>query len=583
MRGLRQGVSVLALSLLASGIAVGQSVVLFDGQPRNTIVVPDLPSDEERYAADELRLHLELATDAEWRVTAGGDGTIHIGGTDDELPAETWRRRVVDGQLHLFGGAPRGTLYAVHRFLEDVVGVRWWTPWDTKIPHHDRLQVREGEWGGRPAFPMRDLFDGLDDPIFAARSGLNGHFTKLDRALAPNWQFGSPGYTHTFYKWIQPESVFDHHPEWFSEHDGRRFHDGGQLCLSDEALRDRIVARLQSNLALAPRIYSVSQNDWNGACECVPCQELEARAGGKSGAILDFVGEIASRVPELQIETLAYGYSAGPPAEATIPPNVILRHSTLKHRDFARPLQHPRNREHLQQLQRWSQLAETLWVWDYAVHYGSHGDMPFPRLRRMQRDLRLYERVGVQGIYYQHDDPLADDLRDLSRWLLAQWMVDPDRSYRVLVREFTDGFYGDAAPLVRRYLRLQSRVARRQRGEIRYRAPTEAFTAIDHRFLERAATLWNAAEAAVPAGSREHERVQHGRLTLDRATLVRYRQSSRDLSGQRIWPMDTDLSTLIARYRETWQREIERRLPESSRAAARAEVEREIRWFLGLN
>ena len=577
-------------------------VVLFDGQERPSIAISETPTAEERWAAEELREHLSLATGVSWAVqieTQVPQATIHVGKTSLQemqlsAPAESWRRRVHKERLLLYGVPPRGTLYAVHRFLQDELGVRWWTPWDREVPRHLQIAVDDGFREGRPAFAVRDLFDGLTDPRFAARSGLNGHYARLPAALSPGWQFGSPGYTHTFYKWFPPDPVFDRHPEWYSEQDGQRQHDGTQLCLTQEGLRTALVQRLLGNITAAasraketgelpPRIYSVSQNDWNGPCDCGPCRRSDGSRGGRSGTLIDFVNGVAEEIavehPEILLVTLAYGYTAAPPQGGGVAENVILHHSTLKRRDFARSLSHPRNRVHLKQLREWETLAERLWVWDYAVHYGHHGDLPLERLQRLQRDLRLYRDLGVEGVLYQHDDPLADDLRDLSRWLLAQWMFDPDRSMKSMLREFTDGFYGAAAPHVRRYLRLQRQALRRQKKPIRYRAASEDYTAIDLRFLDRAAALWDAAEAAVPSGGREHQRVQHGRLTLDRVTLVRYRAAPRDLSGQKIWPINVDMQRLRVRYRETWEREIARRLTAEQRPPARRELLREMEWF----
>ena len=41
------------------------------------------------------------------------------------------------------GGRPRGTLYAVYTFLEDVVSVRGWTASEGFIPTKPMLEVRE--------------------------------------------------------------------------------------------------------------------------------------------------------------------------------------------------------------------------------------------------------------------------------------------------------------------------------------------------------------------------------------------------------------------------------------------------------
>ncbi len=51
-----------------------------------------------------------------------------LGWSVADLPEEEWHVRALeDGTVVLIGGGPRGTFYAVCHFLEDRVGIRWWT------------------------------------------------------------------------------------------------------------------------------------------------------------------------------------------------------------------------------------------------------------------------------------------------------------------------------------------------------------------------------------------------------------------------------------------------------------------------
>jgi len=55
-----------------------------------------------------------------------------------DLPAfggEEYAIHSAGRRLLLAGGRPRGTLYAVYRFLQDNLGVRWYTPWFSQYPH----------------------------------------------------------------------------------------------------------------------------------------------------------------------------------------------------------------------------------------------------------------------------------------------------------------------------------------------------------------------------------------------------------------------------------------------------------------
>ena len=79
--------------------------------------------------------------------------------------------------LILAGGRPRGTLYAVYRFLGDEIGVRWWSPFEQHVPRRPTLKIAAMDRSGEPRFHYRDihLVYASDGGRFAARNRLNGH------------------------------------------------------------------------------------------------------------------------------------------------------------------------------------------------------------------------------------------------------------------------------------------------------------------------------------------------------------------------------------------------------------------------
>ena len=79
--------------------------------------------------------------------------------------------RTVGRNLLLAGGRPRGTLYAVYTFLEDVVGCRWWTSRESTIPRRPTLTVPPQNIRYVPRLICRVAFYRVDfDGVFAARS-----------------------------------------------------------------------------------------------------------------------------------------------------------------------------------------------------------------------------------------------------------------------------------------------------------------------------------------------------------------------------------------------------------------------------
>lgn len=83
-------------------------------------------------------------------------------------------------QLLLAGGRPRGTLYAVSRFLQDSCGVRWWTPWASRIPKQPNLRVGDLEVRIQPAFEYRESYwTPAFDADWSWRNGGNGQSSRL--------------------------------------------------------------------------------------------------------------------------------------------------------------------------------------------------------------------------------------------------------------------------------------------------------------------------------------------------------------------------------------------------------------------
>ncbi len=122
-----------------AGTSAGGLPIAKDGKPAIAIILASDPIAAEPMAVQELADYLERSTGAKFAVVEEKDArkqgaAIHVGVTwlarEHGLDPATWGperwavQRVGDN-LILVGGRPRGTLYAVYHFLEEVVGVRW--------------------------------------------------------------------------------------------------------------------------------------------------------------------------------------------------------------------------------------------------------------------------------------------------------------------------------------------------------------------------------------------------------------------------------------------------------------------------
>jgi hypothetical protein len=592
----RPGSRAWALAALLAAAPAQALTLARDGQARARIVLAETATPAESTAARELAGYLGRAVGARFEVLSESDPAareapaIHVGPTrlarglglePQALGREQWIQRTLDGELLLCGGRPRGTLYAVFRFLEEHVGVRWWTPWDESVPERPTLEVDGLDASGRPAFSYRDV-SGLDLAcVFCVRNRLNGYFALVGPEYGDTDAYGPPVHVHSFFRYVPPQRYFETHPEYFSEIGGLRLGDESQLCLTQPALLELVAAELVRNVSRArreaaargsemPRLFDFSQNDWGKPCTCKVCGELARREGSESAPIVAFVNRLADAVgprePDVLLNTLAYGYSFRPPRTLTTRDNVVVRLSALYQRDFSKPLAHRANREVRRAVAGWSRRTRHLRIWDYIVTYGA-ADLPLPNLEFLAHDLRYYRRRGVEGMFVQHDHPIAADLRDLKAWVLLKLLEDPARDAAALVRQFTDGYYGPAGESIRSYLAALGRAARRRPAFIGFAAEPSDYAYLDRSFLSAAARIFDQAEARVASEAQWLGRVRHARLSLDRALLLR---------GRALGLAADELAAVARRYRSTWEAEIERRLDADERAGARKEVQEEI-------
>ncbi len=530
----------LALGVLAMQ-ARGLTLVA-DGHSDYTITLPpeaDLPT---QTAARELQQHLVSATGAtlsivgEMEAPAGrprivlGTGPAFSAACPDvdtaSLASDAIVLRTVGDELYLAGGRPRGTLYAVYTFLEDVVGVRWWSSTETFIPTTSTLVVPPLHTVSTPPLQYRENFhrDAFEG-VFAARSKCNGHFA----GIAP--EYGGHkrilGWCHTFYALIPPEKYFADHPEWFSELNGRRTADHAQLCLTNEAMRRELVRNALEWIDREPAtgIISVTQNDWGGACRCERCREIAQREHSQSGVLLTFVNAVAEEIerthPEILVETLAYQYTRKPPLTVRPRSNVIVRLCPIEC-SYSQPLgTGPQNREFREELEGWSRVAPKLYVWDYVTNFRNY-ILPHPNLRVLAPNIRLFVEHGAIGLGQQGDaGSSCSDFPEMRAWVLARLLWDPSRDEKALFREFLEGYYGAAAPHLQAYIDLIHDAVEVAGTYLRcFMEDTSGYLGPEE--LARAAELFDAAAAAVAEDEVLSGRVRRARMPLDHELIQRY-------------------------------------------------------------
>jgi hypothetical protein len=470
MDGVKPVTLFVLLSLPASGVPLVKN-----GRSDYSICVAADASPSERHGAQELQRFVEEMSGARLPVTEQCDPArqklVFIGasgalkstapGLDPEKAgAEGYYLKTQGAHLIIAGGRLRGTMYGVYGFLEGL-GCRWFTQEVSRIPKRKTIETGALNTQGRPAFEYREVyFTEALDRDWAARNRTNGNSAKLDAATGGKVQYYP--FVHSFYELIPPEKYFKEHPEYFSLIDGKRRVERGQLCLTNPDVLRLSAARVLEWIGQHPEatILSVSQNDWEGWCECDQCRRVEQEEGGAhSGPILRFVNAVAEIVgrehPEKLIDTLAYWYSEDPPAKVRPRPNVRIRLCPIGVCESHSYEKCPRSAYFVKNLKSWNQITSQLYIWHYNTNF-SHYLAPFPDFDELAADIPLYGKSGVVGVFLEGAYPPGGggESAELRSYVMARQLWNPATNVDQAIEEFLDGVYGKAAPAMKAYYQL---------------------------------------------------------------------------------------------------------------------------------
>ncbi len=540
----------LALVLLTNAAFASEApadhLLALEGAAQYIIVLDDDAAETEHTAARELKTHLDAVTGADFPIVMGnaldtnGNPRLFVGGgkrfmntvQDAHTLGNDGIRILTQGaDIYIGGDRPRGPLYAVYAFLEDVVGVRWWTPTESHIPTLPTLTAPAQDVSYTPPIQMREtLYLNTLDPLFAARGRLNGHLHNIPAAYGGNKRI--IGWCHTFFPILPPEKYFEAHPEWYTYTEGERV-DWGQLCLTNEEMRAQFIENALEWISGDPEagIISISQNDGGRrigrACQCDNCQAVVAEEGSESGLLLRFVNAVAEAIeaeyPEFLVETLAYTYTRQPPRITRPRDNVVVRLCSYEC-DFSTPIaDNPANEAFVRDLRDWSALSKQLFIWNYVANYGNYF-IPHPNWDGLAADLRMYKEHGAIGVFEQGDATSADgDFTAMRAWLMAKLLWNPYLDQDALMREFLDGYYGAAGDRLWECIQgIREAIAQVDVKLAIYMQSTRDW--LDAATVNRITQLFAEASAAVTGDAVLERRLAEARVPLDFVWVRRYEE-----------------------------------------------------------
>ena len=507
------------LALFMFVVTVKANDYLFvNGRSLYSIVLPPDATETEKTAASELQAVIKRMSGADVPITTTPAGknifvgwSSRLGVAKPDAADESYTYKTVDGNLYIYGGSQRGTMYGVYAFLEREMGVRWYTSSYTKIPSVSVFRLDSLNHTESPAFRQRldFCYDALRHNEWVARNLLNSQ----DGIQKSNYgKMQAYWGTHSFRRLIPPSDYFHQHPEFFSQIKGRRV-DNAQLCLSNEDMRRELVKNLKGVMTRMPDYwcYDVSQNDNMSPCECADCQRLVKKYGGQSGIMIWFVNQVAREIkrtfPDKYIGTFAYHYTRQAPKSNIKPDdNVVVRLCNIEC-CMAHPLEQCKlNCSFLKDMDDWKKITQNIYVWDYTTGF-HHYLLPFPNFETMASNYRYFKRSNVMGVLEEgaYDAPW-NEFSELKQWLIAKLLWNPDLNVDSLATVFINDYYGAAAPYVKQYYDLcNAQITNNTHFTIHVDGKSDLYS---DRFVKEGMALMSKALAVVDKDGEEYLRVR---------------------------------------------------------------------------
>ena len=344
-----------------------------------------------------------------------------------------------------------GVLYGVYNFLEKYAGIRFLTPTLEACPAGD-IVIPEGTvLKFSPAMKARRLtwHSVHDKADWCAKNGINNCDVILSDELGGSRLNYGKLFVHTVN--ILAETTYPY-PAY-----------GTNPCVTDPEVLAKVTKNVRAALEENPaiNIVSVSQNDFEGHCQCPNCRKIEEEEGSPAGPFLRFVNAVAEDLekdyPNLTVDTLAYKYTQKTPKITKPRHNVCIRLCSINC-CFTHPLDNkncPHGKKFYEDIVAWGKICNKLHVWDYTTNFHYYIST-FPNFGVLHKNMKFFAENNVVSMFPQgNGQGLSGEFGELRAYLLAKLMWNPymsEEEYYTLMDEFLAAYYGEGWKNIRAFI-----------------------------------------------------------------------------------------------------------------------------------
>ncbi|MBQ4104617.1 MAG: DUF4838 domain-containing protein [Clostridia bacterium] len=380
-------------------------------------------------------------------------------------------------KLFISGAESRGTLYGVYTFLEDYLGVRWFTPTLEVVPENKDIIIdAKINRLVEPSFIIRRNDSIGTNDAYRARTKMNVSF----------WEEATDyGGALTYVLWdvtldkLVPDDLITEHPDYFATTaEGTKTRD--HVCLSNPEVLEVAVKNARKaileNETNAKYIH-IGQKDNTNYCRCENCEALYEKYGSVSAPTILFTNAFADALddefPDFMFTFYAYNETDKPPKDLSlkcnknVAPVLCGLHKACRSHPLPECGAQDGNETFYnlfgdnepviaEDFKNWVKVADTTYIYDYTINFINTAQF-FSNFETMQSTMQYMHDIGITGYIYNCGDTHIAAFNELRNYLLCklQWDVNCDVEYHMM--DFIKAYYGEAAaPYIKEILDIQT-------------------------------------------------------------------------------------------------------------------------------
>jgi hypothetical protein len=120
----------------------------------------------------------------------------------------------------------------------------------------------------------------------------------------------------------------------------------------------------------------------------------------------------------------------------------------------------------------WGKIAKHIYLWDYTVNF-NHFVSPFPNIHVLQPNIQMFVKNNVFEHFQQSNTDVGHEFSEMKSYLISRLLWNPDINADSVITDFIGGYFGQAAPYIRKYLdTLQGEILKTKEWLFIYDPPT---------------------------------------------------------------------------------------------------------------